>query len=81
MRIVALGMSNNCFVITEPCEDLGPFEHLEHLVVVKHQDMAAEISFYLNSPWERDRMANNAYNLVKKRYTMTENLKEAVKQL
>ena len=81
MRIVALGMSNNCFVMTEPCDDLGPFEHLEHLVVVKHQDMAAEISFYLNSPWERSRMATNAYNLVKKSYTMTENLKEAVKQL
>lgn len=81
MRIVGLLMSNKCFVMTESCEDMGPFEHLEHLVVTKHQDMAAEISYYLNVEWERKRMANNAYNYIKEHYTMTQNLKEVLKQL
>jgi hypothetical protein len=81
MRIVSLLMSNRCFVMTEPCEDMGPFEHLEHLVIIKHQDMAPEISDYLNKPWERERIADNAYNYIRKHYTMTQNLKEALKQL
>ena len=81
MRIVGLYMANGCFVVTEPCDDLGPFEHLEHLVVVKHQDMAAEISHYLNTPWERDRIAKNGYDYIKKHYTLTQNLKKVLEQL
>jgi len=81
LRIVSLLMSNRCFTITEPCDDLGPFEHLEHLVVISHRDMAAEASYYLNVQWERERMANNAYNYIRKHYTMTQNLKEVLKQI
>lgn len=81
MRIVGLYMSNGCFVITEPCDDLGPFEHLEHLVVVPHQDMAAEISHYLNSEWEIERIAKNGHEYIKKHYTLTQNLKKVLEQL
>lgn len=81
MRIVGLYMSNGCFTMTEPCDDLGPFENLEHLVVIKHQDMAAEISHYLNSPWEIKRISENGYNYIKKHYTLTQNLKKVLEQL
>jgi len=81
MRIVALLMSNRCFVVSEPSAYPGPFEHLNQYVVTDHENMAAEISYYLSCDWERNRMADNAYNFVKEHYTMTQHLREVLKQL
>lgn len=78
LRLIALLFSNKCFVISEPFYNNGPFEHLEHLVFASHRDMVSEIKYYLDTPWERERMASNAYEFVKKHYTMTQHLEKAL---
>lgn len=80
LRIMML-IANQCFIITEPILYMEPLEHLKHLAVCSHKDMAAEIRYYLETPWERKRMAKNAYRFVTKHYTMTKNLKKVLKEL
>lgn len=81
LRVVSILLSNRCFVITEPCKYMEPFEHLEHLVVAPPHEMAAEIKYYWETPWERERIANNGYEFIKNHYTMTDNLGKVIKEL
>lgn len=82
LRMVGLLMSNKCFVLTEPCAYMEPFENFKHLVVTKHRDIAAEVKYYLDmAEWEIDRIAQNAYDFIKAEYTMTQHLQRALEQL
>ena len=82
LRVVGLLMSNKCFVISEYCYDETlPFKRHEHWAVCDHHKMPSLIKYYLETPWERERMAMNAYNFIKKDYTMTQHLKKALEGL
>lgn len=81
LRVIGLLLSNECFVITEACAEMGLFEHQEHLIVASPNEMAGEVKHYLKTPWERERIAKAGYEFVKKYYTMTEHLKKVLKEL
>jgi hypothetical protein len=81
LRMISILMSNGCFVMTEPCRYMQPFEHLEHMVIAPPHEMAGEIKYYWETPWERERIANTGYEFIKKHYTMTEHLGRVIKEI
>lgn len=81
-RIVALGMSNGCFVITEPYDPREvPFVDGQHLVVRSVKQMPKTIKHYLDHPEEAREIAERGYNYIKNNYTMTKNLKYALEEI
>lgn len=78
LRVVCLLLGNRAFVISEPYEDSVPLISHEHLIICPVTEMKEQITYYLNRPVERSRIATAGYEFVKSKYTMTENLRTAL---
>jgi hypothetical protein len=78
-RIIQYLFSNKAFVISETCNPTNEFvDSIHWRTVVSYGDMPNVIKYFLEKPQERINMAQNAYEFVKKNYTMTQNLKKAL---
>lgn len=80
-RVVCLLLGNRSFTITEPFEDDVPFMNKKHLVIAEAKTIPRVVKYYLAHPDERIRIAERGYDFVKNHYTMTQNLKKALKEV
>jgi len=80
-RIVCLGLSNKAFIISESYEDNLPLKSGQHLVCCCAKDMGDIIKHYLKNTQERELIAQQGYDFVKNNYTMTQSLRQALKEI
>lgn len=67
-RIVTLLLSNGKFVITEKIGEHKPFTHKKHLVEVSWKKFPSTIRHYLKVSEQRNKIARQGYEFVKKHY-------------
>jgi glycosyltransferase involved in cell wall biosynthesis len=81
-RVVCLQLGNGAFVISELPEqgEILPLIGGKHLVYAAVDEFSDKIQYYLTHKEKRMQIAQQGYQFVKQHYTMTQNLKKALKE-
>jgi len=80
LRII-LGIANKRLVISEPLKGIAPLNINRDIIVARDYELPKKIFHYLNDRDDYDKVVQEAYNLVKKRYRMENYVKEMAHKL
>lgn len=82
IRVIQLGLSNGCFVISEPCSWVPEgMKDGVHWVVLQKFFLCEQIRWALDNPEERTRIAKAGYEWVKSSYRLIDNWREPMKNV
>jgi len=79
-KLIVDSFCNKRFVLSEEISHLAPFVPGQHIAICNANEFEDQISYYLKSDAERQRIAQNAYNFVKQEFTLAGNLKKALEE-
>jgi hypothetical protein len=77
-KLIVDSFCNRRFVLSEEISNLDPFVPGQHLAICNANEFEDQISYYLRNEEERQRIAQNVYDFVKREFTLTGNLKKAL---